>query len=116
LWLSESKSPAPVRRIRDRRRRASRFAPLRPSQRNIDSICAPAQLTVNYKRGLYVLEDTVANRRLRGTTALIREAAESTFARGVLRLEEQLRTDSGLRAHRAVGSVAPDQLIQEIHG
>jgi len=35
-----------------------------------------AQLTVNYKRGLYVLEDTVANRRLRGATALIREAAD----------------------------------------
>jgi hypothetical protein len=37
-----------------------------------------AQLTVNYKRGLYVLEDTVANRRLRRTTALIREAADGT--------------------------------------
>jgi homeodomain-containing protein len=37
-----------------------------------------AQLTVNYKRGLYVLEDTVANRRLRGATALIREAADGT--------------------------------------
>jgi hypothetical protein len=37
-----------------------------------------AQLTVNYKRGLYVLEDTVANRRLRGSTALICEAADGT--------------------------------------
>ncbi len=37
-----------------------------------------AQLTVNYKRGLYILEDTVANRRLRGATALICEAADGT--------------------------------------
>lgn len=35
------------------------------------------QLTVNYKRDLYVLEDSVDNRRLRGTTALISEDAES---------------------------------------
>jgi len=39
-----------------------------------------AQLTVNYTRGLYVLEDTVANRRLRGATALIREAVDGTVA------------------------------------
>jgi hypothetical protein len=37
-----------------------------------------AQLTVNYKRGLYVLEDTVENRRLRRTSALISEAADGT--------------------------------------
>ncbi|TMA46854.1 MAG: transposase family protein, partial [Deltaproteobacteria bacterium] len=37
-----------------------------------------AQLTVNYKRGLYVLEDSVANRRLRRTTALVSEAADGT--------------------------------------
>jgi hypothetical protein len=37
-----------------------------------------AQLTVNYKRGLYILEDTVDNRRLRRTAALIREAADGT--------------------------------------
>lgn len=35
------------------------------------------QLTVNYKRDLYVLEDSVDNRRLRGATALISEDAES---------------------------------------
>ena len=37
-----------------------------------------AQLTVNYKRGLYVLEDSVENRRLRRTTALVSEAADGT--------------------------------------
>jgi hypothetical protein len=37
------------------------------------------QLTVNYKRGLYVLEDSVANRRLRGATALVSEDAEGTI-------------------------------------
>lgn len=36
------------------------------------------QLTVNYKRGLYVIEDTVENRRLRGTSALVSEAADGT--------------------------------------
>ena len=34
------------------------------------------QLTVHYKRDLYVLEDTVANRRLRGATAIVHEAAD----------------------------------------
>lgn len=38
------------------------------------------QLTVHYKRDLYVLEDSVENRRLRGTTALISEDAESQVA------------------------------------
>jgi hypothetical protein len=37
-----------------------------------------AQLTVNYKRGLYLLEDTVENRRLRRTSALVSEAADGT--------------------------------------
>src|SRR5205814_3423209 len=37
-----------------------------------------AQLTVNYKRGLYVLEDSVENRRLRRTTALVSDAADGT--------------------------------------
>ena len=37
-----------------------------------------AQLTVNYKRGLYVLEDSVENRRLRRMTALVSEAADGT--------------------------------------
>jgi hypothetical protein len=36
------------------------------------------QLTVHYKRGLYVLEDSVANRRLRGTAALVSEDADGT--------------------------------------
>jgi hypothetical protein len=36
------------------------------------------QLTVHYKRDLYVLEDSVATRRLRGTTALVSEAADGT--------------------------------------
>src|SRR5437667_5086830 len=41
-----------------------------------------AQLTVNYQRGLYVLEDGVENRRLRRTTALVSEppTARSPFA------------------------------------
>src|SRR5438874_1800664 len=34
------------------------------------------QLTINYKRDLYILEDSVENRRLRGTTALLREAED----------------------------------------
>ena len=37
-----------------------------------------ATLTVNYKRGLYLLEDTVENRRLRRTSALVSEAADGT--------------------------------------
>jgi hypothetical protein len=37
-----------------------------------------AQLTVHYKRGLYVLEDAVDNRRLRGTSALVSEDADGT--------------------------------------
>lgn len=37
-----------------------------------------AQLTVNYKRGLYVLEDTGENRRLRRTLALVSEAADGS--------------------------------------
>ena len=37
-----------------------------------------AKLTVNYKRGLYLLEDTVENRRLRRTSALVSEAADGT--------------------------------------
>jgi hypothetical protein len=36
------------------------------------------QLTVHYKRDLYVLEDSVATRRLRGATALVSEAADGT--------------------------------------
>jgi hypothetical protein len=36
------------------------------------------QLTVHYKRDLYVLEDSVATRRLRGTTAVVNEAADGT--------------------------------------
>jgi hypothetical protein len=36
------------------------------------------QLTVHYKRDLYVLADTVATRRLRGATVEIREAEDGT--------------------------------------
>jgi hypothetical protein len=36
------------------------------------------QLTVHYKRDLYVLEDSVPNRRLRGTTAVVSEHADGT--------------------------------------
>jgi transposase len=36
------------------------------------------KLTVNYKRGHYLLEDTVENRRLRRTSALVSEAADGT--------------------------------------
>jgi len=36
------------------------------------------QLTVHYKRDLYVLEDAVATRRLRGTMAVVSEAADGT--------------------------------------
>lgn len=36
------------------------------------------QLTVHYKRDLYVLEDSVATRRLRGATVLVCEAADGT--------------------------------------
>jgi hypothetical protein len=34
---------------------------------------------VHYKRDLYVLEDSVANRRLRGATALLSEAEDGTL-------------------------------------
>ncbi len=37
-----------------------------------------AQLTVTYKRGLYGLEDSVENRRLRRASALVSEAADGT--------------------------------------
>jgi hypothetical protein len=37
-----------------------------------------AQLTVHYKRGLYVLDDTVENRRLRGAVALVSEAQDGS--------------------------------------
>src|SRR5207247_335204 len=36
------------------------------------------QLTVHYKRDMYVLEDTVATRRLRGATAMVSEAEDGT--------------------------------------
>jgi hypothetical protein len=36
------------------------------------------QLTVHYKRDLYVLADTGANRRLRGATAVVHAAADGT--------------------------------------
>jgi len=36
------------------------------------------QLTVHYKRDLYVLEDSVANRRLRGATAVVSEADDGS--------------------------------------
>ena len=36
------------------------------------------QLTVHYKRDLYVLEDTVATRRLRGATVVVSEAEGGT--------------------------------------
>ena len=38
-----------------------------------------SQLTVHYKRDLYVLEDSVENRRLRGATALLSEAEDGTL-------------------------------------
>lgn len=37
------------------------------------------QLTVHYKRDLYILEDSIENRRLRGATALLREAEDGTL-------------------------------------
>jgi hypothetical protein len=37
------------------------------------------QLTVHYKRDLYLLEDSVENRRLRGATALLREAEDGAL-------------------------------------
>lgn len=37
------------------------------------------ELTVHYKRDLYVLEDSVENRRLRGATALLSEAEDGTL-------------------------------------
>ncbi len=36
------------------------------------------QLTVHYKRDLYVLDDSIATRRLRGTTATVSEAEDGT--------------------------------------
>ena len=64
------------------------------------------QLTVHYKRGLYLLEDTVENRRLRGTTALVSEAADGTVTiRGQgRRLSSRLHQKD--HAHLAPGRVA----------
>ena len=55
----------------ERRRKSTRFT-LQKSR------LITAKLTVNYKRGLYVLEDTVEHRRLRRTSALVSEAANGT--------------------------------------
>jgi chromosomal replication initiation ATPase DnaA len=42
---------------------------------------------------------------------------ESTFVRGVLRLEEKLRTDANLRRQVArVSEVLQNLIIQEVHG
>jgi hypothetical protein len=56
----------------ERRRESTRFT-LQESR------LITAKLTVNYKRGLHLLEDTVENRRLRRTSALVSEAADSTI-------------------------------------
>jgi len=53
--------------------------------------------TVHYKRDLYVLEDSVANRRLRGATALLSEAEDGTLT---------------IRAH---GRVLASQLFPKDH-
>lgn len=57
--------------------------PLRPDE-DLDQIFTwqetrqlSRQLTVNYKRDLYVVEDSLENRRLRGTTVVISEDAQS---------------------------------------
>jgi len=55
----------------ERRRESTRFT-LQESR------LITAKLTVNYKRGLHLLEDTVENRRLRRTSALVSEAADGT--------------------------------------
>jgi transposase len=55
------------------------------------------QLTVHYKRDLYVLEDSVATRRLRGATAVVSEAADGTVT------------------IRASGTVLPARLFPKDH-
>ena len=58
--------------------------PLRPEDdlRELFTLQAPRplsrQLTVHHKRDLYVLEDAVATRRLRGATAVVSEAEDGT--------------------------------------
>jgi hypothetical protein len=67
------------------------------------------ELTVHYKRGLYILEDSVENRRLRGTMALLQEAEDGTVtirAHGRVRaarrhLKEEARLEPGaIVAHK----------------
>lgn len=71
--------------------------PLRPGE-DIDRIFTlqefrriSAQLTVHYKRGLYIIDDTVENRRLRGAAALVSETQDGTVT---------LRGNGRVLAHR----------------
>ncbi len=55
------------------------------------------QLTVHYKRDLYIIEDTVVTRRFRGATAVVSEAADGSVT---------------IRAH---GTVLPARLFPKDH-
>jgi len=64
---------------------------------------------VHYKRGLYILEDSIENRRLRGTTATVSEAEDGTVtirAQGrVLAARRHLKDE----AHLEPGAVVAHQ-------
>ncbi|MGH7646266.1 MAG: ISNCY family transposase, partial [Gemmatimonadales bacterium] len=90
--------------------------PLRPEE-DLDQIFTwqetrhvSRQLTVNYKRDLYVLEDSVENRRLRGHTVLLSEDAANTVT---------LRAQGRLLAARLFpkdhARVAPGTIVEHKH-
>ena len=68
------------------------------------------QLTVHYKRDLYVLEDSVDNRRLRGATAVISEDAESAVT-----IRAQGRVLAARRFAKDHAELAPGTIVEHKH-
>jgi transposase len=68
------------------------------------------QLTVNYKRDLYVLEDSLENRRLRGKTVLISEDAQS---RVTMRAHGRLL--AARRFAKEHAELAPGRIVEHKH-
>jgi len=69
------------------------------------------QLTVNYKRGLYLLEDSVATRRLRGATAVVREDAGGTVTITCIGTVLPYRLHRRDTARVAPGAVVPHKRL-----
>lgn len=90
--------------------------PLRPDE-DLDQIFTwqetrriSRQLTVCYKRDLYVLEDSIDNRRLRGTSALIREDAESRVT-----IQANGRVLAARRFAKDHAEIAPGAIVEHKH-